>query len=398
MNYILIKDYFNKKNIVFLAMGLCIFLLNLPFFVWGIDKSNIVFFIPFVIISLFYLKKIREKDLIIITFFAIVFLYISISSSRNLFGYINALLFLIFFLVNDKVIIRTYNAFKLIFAISLLLSLTVYILIIFFSIPFNYTIIKPLNELKINNYVKYPFLVSEGFIGMKYLNIRFFGMFDEPGVVGSLVTILLFADNYNLKSKQNIIFFISGIFSFSFYFYLSSAVYFLLFSANKIRFFFALLFILFFSLTSNNEILSTIIWDRFKFEDKKLKGDNRSEIKLDIEFEKLIQSNEVFFGKGGNYTKKMELMGSSSYKLLIVDYGIVFMIILFFAFWFLAKYKIKDRFLIFIYLFLIIGMMYQRPGMIYFPGSFFLLVASATIIRNNDKFYVNKGLLNLIKN
>ena len=93
----------------------------------------------------------------------------------------------------------------------------------------------------------------------------------------------------------------------------------------------------------------------------------------------------IYWEKALILQKKNDLMGTSSYKSLIINYGVVFVFILLISFFLLAYYNIKDKRLLSIYIFLFLGMMYQRPGMLYFPGSFFLLIASVFVIKNNLK-------------
>jgi predicted RNA-binding protein with RPS1 domain len=86
-----------------------------------------------------------------------------------------------------------------------------------------YSLIDPLNPLKDFLYKQYPFLVMPN----EVINVefpRFYGVFDEPGVIGTFAGIMLFAERYNLKKISNIILFVSGVFSFSLFFILLSAV------------------------------------------------------------------------------------------------------------------------------------------------------------------------------
>lgn len=382
MNYNIITNLFDRKNINFIIFASCIYLLIQPYFVWDIERLQIILFFPLILISFLYVKKITNKDIIILMLF--VYIYVYMAGGRNIFGYINSLFFLTFLIIKEKLIVNAFYWFKLFFVSGLVLSLIVYIMVLFFTVPISFNIIKPLNQLKLNDYVQYPFLVSEGVLSFSRINVRFNGMFDEPGVIGSVAVILLFADKFNLKSKQNIVLLIAGIFSLSLYFIVSSLIYFLIFTKNKIKFIFAFIVILFYLSTMNNSTITLLVWDRFTFEGSKFKGDNRSNAWLDEAFYKLFKSEDLLWGKGFYSIQKTELMGASSYKSLFVGYGVVFVGILLLTFYLLAYINIKDKKLLAVYLFMFVGMMYQRPGMLYFPGSFFLLIASIYVIKNNQ--------------
>lgn len=377
----LFYSFFDRKNFIYIFFAFCVFLLNQPYFVWEFDKLQLVMFLPIVFVSFFYIKKTNNKDLFISFLFFYILMYMA--GGRNVFGYINNLLFLIFLLISEKLMVQSFFWFKNIFVFFLILSLSVYFLVLFLAVPFSYNIIKPLNTIKLYDYVQYPFLVSQGILSFARFNIRFDGVFDEPGVIGSIATILLFTDNYNLKSKQNIILFIAGLFSFSFYFIISSLFYFFVFRKTKIRILAIIIFGALYFSTINNNVISLFLWDRFSIEDNQLKGDNRSNINLDMEFDKFLKSDDILWGQGFYSTQKSELITASSYKSVIIGYGFIFFFILLLAFFLLAYFNIKDKKQLAIFMFMFLGMMYQRPGMIYFPGSFFLLIASIFVIKNN---------------
>ena len=146
-------------------------------------------------------------------------------------------------------------------------------------------------------------------------------MFEEPGVVGSIAILLLFIDRFNLRSKQNIILFVAGLLSFSFFFYVSIIIFLVYFANNKNRLLFVLIFILFYFLSIKNEYINTLIWDRFAFENGWIKGDNRSTIMLDNKYQEFLNSDNLLWGRGGNYTYEYG-EGSSSYKMLIMQDGL----------------------------------------------------------------------------
>lgn len=380
INFRLFQATIDKIKINAFLWGFCIFLLSQPYFVWKIEKLQLIMFLPVIFIGFFYLKRINNRDFLILLLFCLIRIFIA--SGSNLFGYINSMFFLIFFITKDRIVILSFNYFKNIFVVSLFLSLIVYVLVLFLTIPISFNIIKPLNTLKDYDYAQYPFLVSDGILSFKSLHFRFHGMFDEPGVIGTIATLLLLIDRFNLKSKQNKILFVSGLFSLSFYFIIGSIFYILFFTKNKLKILIAIAIIIFYIVTVNNSSISFFVWNRFAIKDNTLVGDNRSSIQLDYEFTKLFNNYDYIWGKGSDFTKKNNLMGTSSYKSLFINYGVVFIIVLLIAFYLFAYSNIKDKKLLSIYMFIFLGIIYQRPGMLYFPGSFFLLIASVIVIKN----------------
>ena len=261
-------------------------------------------------------------------------------------------------------------------------------MVFFFSVSIKYDLINPLNTIKIYKYVQYPFLVyyTEGFLNFnKLYNLRFYGMFDEPGVIGTIVTILLFADNYNLKSKQNIILVIAGIFSFSFFFIVSSLVYLFILFKNKYRILVICLVLSTFIFTRDNEVVKFLVWNRFIIEDGKVKGDNRSTKRLDLVYQEFLNSDDLFWGRGAKYTSNQKLDDASSYKLLVLNYGIIPLFIICAFFTLLAITRIVRLKYLLIYLFLVFGMIYQRTGFLFDAANLFIMFGCIFAIQSNVK-------------
>lgn len=96
-----------------------------------------------------------------------------------------------------------------------------------------YRVINALNTLKSYDYMAYAFFVMPS----KTFDIlpRFFGMYDEPGVVGTIAGAILMTRQFNFKKWINIPIFIAGILSFSLFFYVIFAIYVILFAKYDIR-------------------------------------------------------------------------------------------------------------------------------------------------------------------
>lgn len=80
----------------------------------------------------------------------------------------------------------------------------------------DYSIISPLNTIKSYEYIQYPFLVVSQVSDFVYF--RFCAYYDEPGVVGSIASLLLIGNRFNLRLWENWPILIAGLFSFSLFF------------------------------------------------------------------------------------------------------------------------------------------------------------------------------------
>jgi hypothetical protein len=368
------KYNINNVNIIALLFSVSIFILLKPYFVWQTIFFNKIILFLVIFISLLNARKLYTHDLFIIPLFVFWISYIGLKGGYNVLGFIALFCIIYILLIKKENVLLYFKYLKIIFCISLLLSLTIYILIVFFNFNLPYNIIHPLNPNKEFYYYQYLFLVSEGPIGFRNFNIRFYGMFDEPGVIGVYAVLLLLADRFNLHSKQNIILFISGILSFSFYFYVIALGYLLSITNNKTRIYIISVICLIFIVTKNNELINSFVWGRFAIENGKVKGDNRSYKLLDNAYQGLLESSDVFWGKGIDYAAKVQ-KGSSTYKTMIIAYGMGFFIVFLLSFSLYAYSQIKNHKYFLAYLFVFIGLVYHRPFYIYAPSLFFVLIS-----------------------
>jgi len=378
MNIVKLKKYF---NVDFLA-ALMIFFNSYPYFFWHTHFQNYIIF-PF----LFYysvrnmrILKFKELALLMILFF--VLLILSINEKITIIISYVSLLF-IYSIKLDKMLV-VYHKLKRILVCIFCLSLLVYILAVVLSINLPYVVEEPLNVGKLYTYKAYPFLVVEN------LNLpfyRFSSVFDEPGVVGTITALLLYADRYNMKRKENIILLVSGLFSFSFFFILSTLVYYLLVNpfllmgkSIKLLFIILISFSLFYQLTKDNPNIDRYLYSRFLIKDGKLNGDNRTDVNFDTAYDKFVLSDKKWFGMGKGESFKVA-DDVSSYKLMVYDYGFVWFAF-FLLFWFgsffcsVGDYKIR-----LVAMFIFLMTIYQRPGS-FSPFSFFLfLLVPLNLIR-----------------
>ena len=242
-----------------------------------------------------------------------------------------------------------------------------------------YSVIEPLNKLKTYNYFAYPFCVipDESY----FSHFRFCGCYDEPGVVGTIAGIMLVINRWNMRNWKNIVLLISGIFSFSLYFYMLQFLYFLFYARLRYKIVaFFLLIGLFFYL-QNDELVNKFLLARLDFSGGDFSGDNRTTASFDSWYRNFLFTGDFWIGCGKGMANIVD-SGGASYKHLIVDYGFIMFAIYMFSFLYLIwrNHSVLKKFLIIsIVLF---SLIYQRP-FIFNYLYLFLLISSVSCFENS---------------
>lgn len=194
---------------------------------------------------------------------------------------------------------------------------------------------------------------------------RLCGIFNEPGVLGTLCALLFICTSKKAKLWEKIDLLLTGALTFSLAFYLLIFLYFAIYICQKrlvnmvYIIGFMALFLTLPKIDFHNEQLNAVA-ARLEITENGLAGDNRTSAIFDAEYEDFIHTSDVWLGKGAGFS----FGGSnSSWKShYLVPYGIVGTIFLL-GMWgcaalFYAEGN-KDA-LIFILLFFI--SLYQRPA------------------------------------
>jgi hypothetical protein len=334
-----------------------LFLLLQPYFVWNF--SSLYFATPLIILIIIY-SRINLKNTISLILFSFLYLYIGIMNELNYFGIIYFICIVLLATGCDSYIDLVMKLLIKIFAILLVPSIILYILNMFFGIYLPTNIIDPPLEIRQYNYITQIFLVTENKPSFILLQ-RFYGYFDEPGVIGTFASVFLIMQKMNLNKWYNKVILVGGILSFSLAFYLSVIVYILIYSSTKNRILTSIVIIFIISNELFYDTMSFYIYDRIQIEDWKLAGDNRVQGEnFNIWFQGYAISSESIFGLGAKATDIYNY-GGASYKDLIVAYGWILFLLYNAYFIVLAKIKLKyiNDTSIFILVLLII--MYQRP-------------------------------------
>jgi len=335
-------------------------------------------------------KSIEKIDFTFFVLFLIVFIRASIPHNFNvpittlISLLVNGLLISSLFLIKRDILINIYKIFKIILTFILSVGF------IFFILKFIGFDINPLTTYITTTgryYNVYPLLVGEFVID----GIRFASIFDEPGFLGTILAFILVIEEFRLFRLQNLVFFISGIFTFSIAFYIICAIGLGYMFRKKLKTFlpiFILIIIIgFFLYNKFQPHFEIFIVNRMMIDDSyTLIGDNRGGVKENIDmFNDIYKSSNFLFGRGISEAEDLNKInyriGSSSWGRILVENGLVFFIYLLALFYFYTKYKNKN----YIFLFLFILSLYQRPQI--FNSLFIMLFifANNNMEKNNIK-------------
>lgn len=391
---ILISD----KNKIFNFLFACTAFLGLsPYFIW--HTSGLLFqifiistFSFFIVITITEKPKYNRVNYMLVFF--CIFVYIALYHSnleRLIKALILGLLLFAFLLVRNEDKLESFKYFTILFSISLIPGLILYISNLI-GIDLAWSYLEPINPLKtqLGHYYR-RYLGSVVLISSRSAPIwpyRFCGMFDEPGVVGTVSALLLVGNRFNFKSFYVKILLISGIITFSLAFFvivIASLVIELILRRNFriviiIGCFFSL-FILFSTYLEDNYLIQRYVLNRITNLGSGLIVDNRTTQSFDYEFEQFFHRglNTILFGEGvGSRSDNMNLLGSSSIKLVIYDSGIIGFSALILLFIVLVLCHKSKQAVIFLVIF--IASMYQRPSVLNYA---YILIFMGSILNTS---------------
>lgn len=376
MSYMgIVNTNVQKRNGLEWIAAIMLFLFIPPYFMWGIMSSNYLS-IPLTLLLcvLFYKNKRRfsKTDKKLILLFAITLLYYTINGlihGANIMGGIARLLVLPYIAVpfaKESFSKQVYNNFLSILSIVLSISLLSYILFLTGAISAIGVITHQEGDV-LETFDVYPLLVVQR--GFDFL--RFYGPFAEPGEVGTLSAILLCVQRFGFKDKRIIPIFISGLLSFSLFFYVLvivyGCIYFLTVRKNYfVIILFAALISGFYIATKDDPILYTLIWERIEWDDEKqqFKGDSRKSEWVDDYYDKFKKTPQYWTGSSKEQVARFwdYVESTSSYKVVVVTDGIIFVVLylLFFIIYAFHYRRSNKEFLLF--LFVLLANFYQRPN------------------------------------
>jgi hypothetical protein len=349
---------FRKSSLKVWGYTICIFLLSMPYFMWNLPVPPEPFLLLFCLLLSISEIRVSRKNVAPILGIICLYTIVVVRGGFTIFGIGSTLLILPIFILDKEFLSKVFHAYSILFSITIIPSIIIFVLVIFLGFEMDNNLINPLNISKEGDYLQYPFLVL--YRDIFGINPRFYGYYDEPGVIGTIAGVLLIVKKVDLKNRFNIPIFIAGILSLSFFFFIVITIYILLFEKIKYKLVLILLcaFLLFFFYS--NELLYTHVFRRFEFGEEGLVGDNRMDIQSREWYENFKNSSDYLFGIGG-YSNWRENYHGASYKELIINYGLIFLLLYITNFSFLAMKNIKRNKELSIYILVLLSILYQRP-------------------------------------
>lgn len=384
------KALFSSRNWTITLSSLAIFMSFSPFFTWGMPIS--IGGIAILTIFLLNLQRLRISSSIWVILFALLYVILACRGNYSLAGFVLLLLLCVFLFIDEKILNHIYNSFVTIFSFLCLISFVAYFLVVILELPLSPTPIDPLNGGKTNigiYYFQYPFLVVSESTALPILRYRFCGFFDEPGVIGTIAGACLLINNFNLKKWYNFVLFIIGMFSMSLYFFIIVFLFAVFASNTKYRLLLLFIFGVLLFFLWNNEIVSTLVINRFLGSDGGISFNNNREHFSEQWWNHFVKSDSFLMGLGSG-TSMVVNEGGSSYKNIIIDYGVIYFMSYVIIYWLMAKAKIKNLnhtircFIVFF------SILFQRPY-IDTCGFFFLMYAPIIVISSQLEKYGKKN-------
>lgn len=378
----------NKQPLI--AAILIIYLIR-PYFTWsGFLSTTYAIYFATVLLGFLFLSNIdlSKGKLLIFAFMAITLGY-AVGNGYNLLFTVTFIPLVFIPFAKLEFYKETYRQFLNVLAILLGISLFIWILVQIRVLGPLGTI-SPLNKAKQYDYYVYPLLVAAGD------TFRFCGLFDEPGVVGTLMGIILCIQKFDFNDRKNLLFLACGIASLSMFFYGLVFVYYLYYYAfykrqiKKLSLFLIISVAIFVAITQI-PALYEVLGSRFEWnaDSNTFMGNNRSGTLMTEYFDSIIGTDVFWYGLDPNMREDFseQFGGEASYMTSIIYNGVILFgsYVAFFIFFGWKNRQNINSFLLFALVF--IATIYQRPFLyhteyIFLWSSMALFQKEKVLIRN----------------
>lgn len=374
-----------------------------PWFVWDNPAILYILIIFFILTRLPFARRINKNHCVLLILCFILYTVVDVPHINDakrfveyIFRHFICTSLVILLLSEEKAsLVKIFINF---YAGVLLFSTIIYVLVILGMPIYSY-------QVSIND----PYY-SWGFSNSLFLILpitsfpfpRFQSIFLEPGHLGMISSLMLYMIRYNMRSWQGIIIFLSSLLSMSLAAYmllfLGMVIYKLSFGNLLKTITFLLMILMTCTMAYNffpNSYFSQAILLRLEYdEDKGFKGNNR--ISEDFEYyynNKFYKTEHVLLGIGGdNISTISGEGGNSSYKVFIVQYGILGLVVLS-VFFFVIVWYSKSSFVRGLLL-LYVASFWQRPYALW-EVELFLFISIALLAKQNEEYnlFAKKNIL-----
>lgn len=366
------NTYINKKikrrnNQFALIIAIMILLSFPPWPVWGIDEWNmrIISLITLIIaINILTIRNIKQNFLLAVLYL-ISMLYMRFGGIKGyaLPTHVEFTMFILLLAVSKSFLIMALDKFEKLITFIFILGIVTYLISLVITLP-SFSI-PSLNALKAGNYKVHIFELE--LVDYTIGNSRkFMSVFDEPGVVGTLVALLISYRKLEFNKIRDIVLIVAGLISFSLAFYIILLINLLYNRTLNLKFYLAFVIILFSFYFVNPEFVKVALFDRFIVGSNIGIVDNRATDSFNNVYDDFIKKggDGLLFGMGpnalGQLSKNIEL-NVSSYKTIIYQFGIVGSL-LFVSFFFYATLKIAPVKRGWFFFVVFLALAWQRPG------------------------------------
>lgn len=376
----------NTKKTSAIISAILLFYMSQPYFVWSPILQNLYLriLLVFILAGLFFMnKKVFDKaDKFLFLFFVFTAVVYGATSGNNIFFFIAFFPVVLLPFANQDYSQKVFDVFLKIYCVFISLALISWLLSLVGAIS-PYKMIPPLNPLKPGNYYVFPFMVSE-----HNPVERFFGVYDEPGVVGTISALLLCINNLNMKKMTSWILLISGLCSQSLFFYIILGLYALGYAMTVSRklstkiFWIAAIVVGVFVITRvpalQERITERLEWDESK---GSFAGDNRINANvLDI-YVGQLHGSTLLWGIPDKSGFMEDAEGASSIWLVIIVNGVVFVLLYVLFFILLAVSRNSNVWRVMLFTGVFLGTIYQRP---YIFNALFVFLFCCFASQTND--------------
>ena len=178
---------------------------------------------------------------------------------------------------------------------------------------------KQVDTYYINYFVSYIILFPD-------LTFRCCGTFNEPGIFGSTMALILISDGLNFKKLGNVILLIAVVLTFSMAAFSLLIIAAILYGIKNMKTFLLVLcsfgFLLVVSPYIENKGYQHLI-ERFEYDSStgKFKGDNRKGYEFRAVEKKFEETGNKFWGMGTGYCSMQNMSDYSTYKTTIIEWG-----------------------------------------------------------------------------
>lgn len=349
-------------NKVALLLAILFFIRIRPYYLWSVeDIVRPLCAILIMGISVMNFSR-KKHSLLIFTLLVLAYLWATLFVDGSpIITVLNFLGFAFIPLIKKKLILDTYGYFKKIFCVVLFLCIVNYLLSVL-GMSINLGTMTYENGPQTITFIKQPFYIQS--VGQSYALPRFNGIFDEPGVIGTICGLMLLCERMNFQNKYNRILLVGGLLSLSFYFIITLFLGLLLFSErskNKWKWVFILTVLAIVSYQIPQVYDS--IWTRFEWnaESGTFVGDNRHDLGF-MNFWDSIKGTPLMITGVGSLVAGEYIGTSASMLVVIAKHGLLFVVPIITAFIIMAYREFNDKKMWVAFVVFFILTLYQRPG------------------------------------